>query len=283
MISVSYPNKPNQDMTKYLNINETTNVLTDKTQQTATNSFKVEQKFSNAASPTTTSLYCPMISSILTPPSSATLTSRIKQENIRYVQTDSPPTPNLAKLNDKYDNVNTETSSASSKYMTPATTPIKTVPNYYQAEVNQSSMETGTARPMNQGHLYHPIIRYHHYPPTVLNQANLPVGNSYPILTNPNGFNKAMVIVNVDWNFSRLFGFMIFVWLMIIFLLKLKGNAQHTSAASNEGPIIDIENQYIHEFISKKDRPTSMSKTNIYIRGLDENTTDMDLHDMCEK
>lgn len=34
---------------------------------------------------------------------------------------------------------------------------------------------------------------------------------------------------------------------------------------------------------SKKDRPSTTSKTNIYIKGLDEDTTDNDLHDMCQK
>ncbi len=33
----------------------------------------------------------------------------------------------------------------------------------------------------------------------------------------------------------------------------------------------------------KIERPSSTSKTNIYIRGLDEDTTDKDLFDMCQK
>jgi RNA recognition motif-containing protein len=38
-------------------------------------------------------------------------------------------------------------------------------------------------------------------------------------------------------------------------------------------------------YISKKDKviPTSTSKTNLYIRGLDENTTDKDLYELCKK
>lgn len=38
-------------------------------------------------------------------------------------------------------------------------------------------------------------------------------------------------------------------------------------------------------YITKKEKliPTSTSKTNLYIRGLNENTTDKDLHDMCQK
>ena len=38
-------------------------------------------------------------------------------------------------------------------------------------------------------------------------------------------------------------------------------------------------------YVNKRNRvvATSISKTNIYIRGLDENTSDQDLYDMCEK
>lgn len=38
-------------------------------------------------------------------------------------------------------------------------------------------------------------------------------------------------------------------------------------------------------YITKREKliPTSTSKTNLYIRGLTESTTDQDLHDLCQK
>ena len=41
----------------------------------------------------------------------------------------------------------------------------------------------------------------------------------------------------------------------------------------------DLNNNVEYKF----ERPSSTSKTNIYIRGLDEDTTDKDLFDMCQK
>jgi RNA recognition motif-containing protein len=56
---------------------------------------------------------------------------------------------------------------------------------------------------------------------------------------------------------------------------------QPTSPTSS---LTDSEKNDYH-YISRKDKliATSTSNTNLYIRGLDENTTDKDLYDMCEK
>lgn len=64
-----------------------------------------------------------------------------------------------------------------------------------------------------------------------------------------------------------------------------------SSRQLNSSPPTDLESGtmaeqfYQHHFTGKRDRQvaTSTSKTNLYIKGLQEETTDKDLFDMCER
>lgn len=57
------------------------------------------------------------------------------------------------------------------------------------------------------------------------------------------------------------------------------------TAPNNVRSPSDNANNNEYYYINRKDKiiATSTSKTNLYIRGLEEDTTDKDLYDLCEK
>jgi len=56
-----------------------------------------------------------------------------------------------------------------------------------------------------------------------------------------------------------------------------------TLSQSETDQELSINNNSTYHGRRERQIPTSTSKTNLYIRGLDENTTDTDLYEMCKK
>lgn len=202
MISVNYPNQQQQQQHQQVWPNHS-NYMTNGSITTAdsqscysnfhstSSMFKSDQQqkfnIANSSTPsTTTSLYCPMISTILTPPSSCNVSSISKKDSGSVLNSPQTPTP-----------INSDAApkslSEQNIYYTPITTPVKHVQkfsSYYQNDVDSNRLNFGQ---QTQSHLCHPVVHYQQYPNQIQHQQQTQCHQSAVPMSGFNSLNDSVI------------------------------------------------------------------------------------------
>lgn len=206
MISVNYPSQQQQHQQVWPNHSNymTNGSITTVDSQSSYSNFHStssmfksdqQQKFNiaNSSTPTptstTTSLYCPMISTILTPPSSCNVSNISKKDTGSVLNSPQTPTSiNSDAAHNKFD-VN-KSLSEQNIYYTPITTPVKHVHSYYQNDVDNKRLNFGQ---QSQSHLCHPVVHYQQYPNQIQHQQQTQCHQSAVPMSGFNSFNDSVI------------------------------------------------------------------------------------------